>query len=308
MKKMNNMLVIGDLIIDIFVDGNVSRINPEAPNAVLDVYKKKLSLGGVGNVIDYFYHKKEKINFILFVGKKNYFKEIFFLTNKYKKLIHKIFFGNIYNILKFRYSSNNQYILRVDEFKKYSVSSQFQKFIINFLKNKNIQYCCISDYNKGCINGLFLSKIIDICYNRKIKIIIDTKKSKIDILKNIFLITPNLIELINLCKLSQDASLDRIIHQAIYFKKNKNIENILITMSKEGAILINKQQKVKKFTVQKKHIFDVTGAGDVLFSSIIYNLLKKTTLEKSIKNALKEATDSVEIFGKISENKLEIQL
>ena len=43
-------------------------------------------------------------------------------------------------------------------------------------------------------------------------------------------------------------------------------------------------------------------------SSIIYNLLKKTTLEKSIKNALKEATDSVEIFGKISENKLEIQL
>jgi len=79
-------------------------------------------------------------------------------------------------------------------------------------------------------------------------------------------------------------------------------------MSKEGAILINKQQKVKKFTVQKKHIFDVTGAGDVLFASIIYNLLKKTTLEKSIKNALKEATDSVEIFGKISENKLEIQL
>ena len=164
MKKLNNMLVIGDLIIDIFIDGNVSRINPEAPNAVLDVYKKKLSLGGVGNVIDYFYHKKEKINFILFVGKKNYFKEIFFLTNKYKKIIHKIFFGNIYNILKFRYSSNNQYILRVDEFKKYSVSSQFQKFIINFLKNKNIQYCCISDYDKGSINGLFLSKIIDICY------------------------------------------------------------------------------------------------------------------------------------------------
>ena len=111
MKKLDKMLIIGDLIIDIIIEGNVSRISPEAPVPVLDVNNKKLSLGGIGNIIDYFFYKKEKINFILFIGKKNYFKEIVSLTNKYKKIIHKIFYGNVYNILKFRYASNNQYIM-----------------------------------------------------------------------------------------------------------------------------------------------------------------------------------------------------
>ena len=95
MKKLDKILIIGDLIIDIIIEGNVSRISPEAPVPVLDVNNKKLSLGGIGNIIDYFFYKKEKINIILFIGKNNYFKEIVALTNKYKKLIHKIFFGNI---------------------------------------------------------------------------------------------------------------------------------------------------------------------------------------------------------------------
>ena len=55
MKNFNKMLVIGDLIIDILIEGDVSRINPEAPIPVLDVHKKNLSLGGVGNLLDYFF-------------------------------------------------------------------------------------------------------------------------------------------------------------------------------------------------------------------------------------------------------------
>ena len=69
-----------------------------------------------------------------------------------------------------------------------------------------------------------------------------------------------------------------------------------------------KNQKIRKILVTKKNIYDVTGAGDILFASIIFNLLKKKTLIKSIEIALKEATRSVEIFGKISEKKLEIQI
>ena len=308
MKKLDKMLIIGDLIIDIIIEGNVSRISPEAPVPVLDVNNKKLSLGGIGNIIDYFFYKKEKINFILFIGKNNYFKEIVALTNKYKKIIHKIFFGNEYNILKFRYASNNQYIMRADEHKKYLVSLRYQDYVIKFLKSNNISYCCISDYDKGLVDDLFLSKIIDICYNRGIKIIIDTKKKKIKILKNIFLITPNLNELRDLCKLDQNISLKKVLFQAIQLKKNNNIENILITMSEAGAVFIDKNQKIRKILVTKKNIYDVTGAGDILFASIIFNLLKKKTLIKSIEIALKEATHSVEIFGKISEKKLEIQI
>lgn len=308
MKKSDKILVIGDLIIDILIEGDVSRISPEAPVPVLDVKSKKLSLGGVGNIIDYFFYKKEKINFILFVGKKNYLKEIVALTKKYKKIISKIFFGNEYNLLKFRYASNNQYIMRADEHKKYLVSFQYQDYIIKFLKSSDISYCCISDYNKGLVDELFLAKIIDICYHKGIKIIIDTKKNKTEVLKNIFLITPNLSELRDLCELDQNISLEKVFSKAIHLKKNNNIENILITMSEDGAVFIDKNQKIRKILVAKKNIYDVTGAGDILFASIIFNLLKKKSLTKSIEIALKEATHSVEIFGKISEKKLEIQI
>ena len=308
MKKINKMLVVGDLIVDILVDGNVSRISPEAPITVLDVHNKKLSLGGIGNIIDYFFNKKEKTNFVLFVGKNSFFKEIISLTNKYNLFIHKIFYGNVNNILKFRYASNNQYIMRVDENTKYLVSSHYKSYVINFLKNKDIKYCCISDYNKGAIDEILLTKILNICYKRKIKIILDTKKKKTELLKNIFLITPNLMEIIDLCKIDQNSSLKKVINQAINFKQNNNIENILITMSKDGAVFINKHQRIKKFTVPIKNIYDVTGAGDILFASIIYNLLKNKTLENSIHIALKEATRSVEIFGKISDSKLEAQV
>jgi len=305
MKRKDKMLIIGDLIIDIFIEGDVSRISPEAPIPVLDVKNKKLTLGGIGNIIDYFFYKKEKINFIIFVGKKNYFKEITVLTNKYKKLIHKIFIGNINNILKFRFASNNQYIMRVDEHKKYLVSLQYQDYVIKFLKSHNISYCCISDYNKGLVDELFLSKIIGICSNKGIKIIIDTKKKNTNVLKNIFLITPNLNELRDLCKLDQNINLEEVFSQAIHFKKNNNIENILVTMSESGAVFIDKNQTIRKIPIVKKNIYDVTGAGDILFASIIFNLRKKKTLKKSIEIAIKEATHSVEIFGKISEKKLE---
>ena len=308
MKKIDKILIIGDLIIDILIDGNVSRINPEAPVPVLDVYKKKLSLGGVGNILDYFFYKNGKAKFVLFIGQKNFHKQIISLTNKYKKIVNKIFFGNVYNILKFRYASNNQYILRVDEHKKYSINTKYKNYIVNFLENKDISYFCISDYDKGIVDELFLSKIIKICTIRGIKIILDTKKKNIKILKNIFLITPNLIELCDLCKLNQNASLNLVIKYAIDLKKNNNIENILISMSEEGAILIDKFQKVIRYAISKKSIYDVTGAGDVLFASIIFNLSKNKTLTKSIEIALKEATSSVEIFGKISENKLELQI
>ena len=79
-------------------------------------------------------------------------------------------------------------------------------------------------------------------------------------------------------------------------------------MSEEGAILIDKYQKVIRYAIFKKSIYDVTGAGDVLFASIIFNLSKNKTLNKSIEIALREATSSVGIFGKISENKLELQI
>ena len=308
MKKKEKILIIGDLIIDIHIDGNISRISPEAPIPILDIYNKKLSLGGIGNILDYFFNKKEKIHFILFIGKNNYLKKILLLINRYKKYIHKIFFGNVNNILKFRFVSNNHYILRADEFNKYSVSLEYKKYIIKFLENNKISYCCISDYNKGIVDNLFLSRIIDICYEKKIKVIIDTKKNKNDVLKNIFLITPNLNELRNLCKLDKNAPLKKILSKAISLKKNNNIENILVTMSEAGAILINNFQKIKKFPIIKKNIYDVTGAGDVILASIIFNLLNNKTLEKSIKIALKEASNSVEIFGKISEKKLEIQI
>ena len=308
MKKIDKMLVIGDLIIDILIEGKVIRISPEAPIPILDVKKKTLSLGGVGNIIDYFFSKKENINFILFVGKKNYFKEIFLLLKKYKSFINKIFIGNVNNIIKYRYAANNQYILRADEHENYSVNLKYHNHVIKFLKNSTINYVCISDYNKGNIDNFFLKRISEICRLKGIKIILDTKKKNFEHLKDIFLITPNLSEIKNLCKLDQKTPLKETINQVIKFKKKNNIENILITMSEDGAVLINKRQNIKKFPTIKKIIYDVTGAGDVLFSSIIYNLLKKYTLEKSIQIAVREATRSVEIFGKISENKFEIQI
>ena len=112
----------------------------------------------------------------------------------------------------------------------------------------------------------------------------------------------------DICDIKQTTSLDEIINQAIFFKKTNNIDNILITMSAAGAILINKNQKIKQYDIVKKTIYDVIGAGDVLFASIISNLMKNNTLEKCISIAIKEATSSVEIFGKIRKNKLEIQI
>ena len=76
-------------------------------------------------------------------------------------------------------------------------------------------------------------------------------------------------------------------------------------MSESGAVFIDKNQTIRKIPIVKKNIYDVTGAGDILFASIIFNLRKKKTLKKSIEIAIKEATHSVEIFGKISEKKLE---
>ena len=259
----NKILVIGDIILDIYFFGEVTRISPEAPVPIFNKKTEKYVLGGASNVAVNLVAANQDVTVFGCIGDDKNGHIISALFKEMGINDEGLFFTDRETTTKTRFiAENNQQVMRLDVENKSEYDQKFYDNIIHKYKNivNNYKIIVISDYMKGLLSKNFLQSIINIAKKNNIKVIIDVKDSDYTKYAGAYLLKPNTIELQRLTNCITNSRED-IINASLLLKEKTGCENVLTTCGNKGMVLVS-SNCVKSINTAAKSVYDVTGAGD----------------------------------------------
>ena len=265
---MSKVLVLGDVMLDQYISGEVNRISPEAPVPILDFKNKKSVLGGAGNVIHNLINLGSEPSLATIIGDDLEGALIIELLKNLKINNDLIFSSkNISTTKKTRFITEGTQLLRLDNDSKGVACAGAESFKIKILENIKFFDCVIiSDYNKGFCTKSFIQNIINEANKKKITILIDPKGSSWKKYMNATGLTPNKKEVEE--QLNRELKSDSDFEKAARIIKEKfKLKLCLITRGSKGMTYYEKDRVIHQ-TVGKKEVFDVSGAGDAVIASL----------------------------------------
>ncbi len=267
------VLVIGDLILDEFVWGSVSRISPEAPVPVVLVDKESYRLGGACNVAGNICALGGKVFLTGIIGKDTrgrILKKI--LKEKSIDLTGLIEDNTRPTTLKSRVIAHHQQVVRIDREKVDSITGKIRRKIIKFTKEilPEVDIVIIEDYGKGVVVPELIEETGRLCEEREKMTLLDPKKNHFSYYKNITVITPNRQEAEQILGWSLKKKED-FKKAGQIFNKRLKCKAVLITLGEDGMCLIEKNDITFIPTVAQE-VFDVSGAGDTVASIFALSL------------------------------------
>jgi D-glycero-beta-D-manno-heptose-7-phosphate kinase len=264
----SNVLVIGDIMVDHFVWGKVSRISPEAPVPVVDVHSDDLMLGGCTNVL----------NNICSLGGKVYGAGVIGCDEMGKRLLEEfrkrqidtdgiILESGRPTTLKTRIVAHGQQIVRFDRESRKPVESKSIERMIAYIHTirDTLGAIVISDYNKGVVTKALLDGVREIISGSDIVVCVDPKQSDFSFYQGFHIITPNHHEAGRAVGMEIKDNKD-LIKAGKALLSQYDFKALLITRGEEGMSLFEKSGKTTHtgFPAEAREVFDVTGAGDTV--------------------------------------------
>lgn len=272
-KSFNNLnvLIIGDVMIDAYMWGNVNRISPEAPVPIVSITKKENRLGGAANVALNIQAMGANPILCSVIGSDDGSKLFFDLLKKQKLSSEGILKSKKrITTIKTRVIGGNHQMLRVDEEIETFVnieeikalSAQIKKLILS----KKADVLIFEDYDKGCITPELIKDIVAFAKQKNIPIVVDPKKKNFMLYNGVTLFKPNIKELKEGLKLDFDHNNIKELEKiAANFIKKQNINTVLITLSEKGIYTHSTNNKAV-IPAHVRNISDVSGAGDTVIS------------------------------------------
>lgn len=265
------VIIIGDVMIDSYLWGNVERISPEAPVPVVTCVKEENRLGGAANVALNIQSLGATPILCSVIGNDMRAQTFYDLLQQQGiSTIGIIEDQSRTTTVKTRVISHSQHLLRVDrEIDKPltpEVEERFVKNIIHVLNTNKINAIIFEDYDKGAITPNVISKIVAEANQRSIPTLVDPKKRNFMDYKGTTLFKPNFKELTEGLKVEASKSNPQSLFEAakILHQKN-NISLIMITLS-EAGVFISNGNEYKIIPAHIRSIADVSGAGDTVIS------------------------------------------
>ena len=280
-KEPPTILVLGDLMLDRFIFGNVERISPEAPVPIVKFKEEGQMLGGCGNVIRNLNNLGIKTSLCSVVGQDSAGDLLVNqLTKKDVQISNLLRLNNIRTTEKMRIVADRQQIVRVDWDMNDLEVDYTDDFIKNISENiDNIDGVIISDYAKGVCSKSLLKRVIKISNYNNIPIFVDPKGLDWEKYEHTNLITPNIKEAETILgkKLVNDQDFEKAGEKIC---TNYNIEACLITRGGDGMSFFCKSNTFH-LKSNAKEIFDVSGAGDTVISAMAAGLVTDLTYKQA---------------------------
>jgi len=264
--KEKNLVVIGDVMLDCYLEGNVSRINPEAPVPIVILKKEFYELGGAANVAANISALGPKVELFGFCGNDSP-AEILKSLLKEKNISYNLERDSC-TIKKTRVIGNMQQLIRFD--KESPEEKKFSSVTRDLLHEKLLKadLVVISDYAKGTITKNLMQDL----ERFKQKMIVDPKPCHKNLFQNVFLIAPNEKE-------SFEMSMSDNVKIAGPRLRQEMNSNVLITRGEKGMSLF--AEKNIEIPTQAHDIFDVTGAGDTVLAALASSIASGSSLEQA---------------------------
>ena len=234
-----NILVIGDVMLDVYYTGEVERISPEAPVPVFKKKREKAVLGGAANVASNLAVNDQHVYIMSVIGKDSAGAELKKMLEE--NLINTEFLSELpgrCTTVKTRFlANNNQQVMRLDE----EVTEELEDIVYeaNLEKLKDnidkFDVVLISDYLKGFLSWDFTRQVIRCCNENGKKVVIDVKDNKISKYESATLLKPNLKELKGLTGLPVNTK-EEIIFATEELRKKAKSEYVLTTCGAKGMV------------------------------------------------------------------------
>lgn len=278
------ILVIGDLILDEFIWGDVERISPEAPVPVVWAKSRSFMPGGAANVANNIASLDAKVTLIGVIGTDENAGRLISEIKKRNISAKGIFVEEKrYTTVKTRIVSGHQQVVRVDWEHTDPLSKESNEKITAFLERnlKNYDAVIIEDYGKGVINADLLEGVIGLARQNKKIITVDPKEEHFLYYNRVTSITPNRKELENAVRnlkikdttnkfklhsdrLFTDKEIDSAAAQVLEYL---GLDSILLTLGEQGMRLFEKNGRITNIPTVAQEVFDVSGAGDTVVSA-----------------------------------------
>ena len=302
MFKKKNILVVGDIMLDKYSHGNVSRISPEAPVPIVDIKKTIYKPGGASNVAQNLSALGMNVTLLGITGDDPELKELIKVIRHTNIRFDPVKDISIRTTLKSRIIGNDQHLMRLDheDKNKSSMHNSYLNKLNKYIDNTDL--IILSDYDKGTIKPI-AKKIINLANENNIKVIIDPKGIDYSIYKGAFLVKPNELEfetIVGKPKNNKD-----MIQKGKELKDSLNLNALLLTLGKNGMMLFDKKTVIT-FPTSQKEVYDVTGAGDTVISVLAASLSSNKTLKKSCELANIAAGLSIQHLGTVSVSKSDL--
>lgn len=259
-----SVLVVGDLMLDRYWHGPTSRISPEAPVPVVHVRDIEERPGGAGNVALNIARLGAQSTVLGLTGNDD-------AANALEKNLQaagvKTRFVRLdenATVTKLRVISRHQQLIRLDfedGFIGKDISGQEAEFV-KLLDQHDVVVC--SDYGKGALRNV--QSLIALCRDKKIPVLVDPKGTDFNRYSGANLVTPNLSEFESVVGTCVDEA--ELVEKGQQLCVQCNFDALLITRSEHGMTLIQKDGEVFHLPTQAREVFDVTGAGDTVISTL----------------------------------------
>jgi rfaE bifunctional protein kinase chain/domain len=269
--KNKKILVIGDVMLDRYMIGDVQRISPEAPVPVVELKKEEDRLGGAANVALNIISLGAEVVLASVIGSDVYGQRIIELCSENKIDSRTILqLPSRPTTVKTRILGNKQQLLRVDyevnEYLNEGDEQLFLNFVIPEITNE-FDAIIFEDYNKGLLTERIIQELISACQKNNIHTSVDPKLKNFFAYRGVTLFKPNLKELKEGTGISFNFPYEKQIFESAISKLNEKINNsfTFVTLSEFG-VAISDHSLVEYIDAHVRTISDVSGAGDTVIA------------------------------------------
>jgi rfaE bifunctional protein kinase chain/domain len=268
--KTKKIIVLGDVMLDAYIIGNVTRISPEAPVPIVNFDRSEQRLGGAANVALNLSALDAKAIVCSVIGNDQDGENLINLLKENAISAEGIVRSKTRKTtVKTRVLGNNQQLLRIDSEQTNDISREEEHELLEKIKNlieQGIDALIFEDYNKGTLSANLIAKVIELCVKNNIPTTVDPKKTNFFAYKGVTLFKPNLKELkeglnVNF-SMNDKVAFENAVDE-LRLKLNHKIT--FITLSEHGVFIKNDVRK-KLVPAHVRTIADVSGAGDTVIS------------------------------------------
>ena len=267
-----NILVVGDLILDNYIWGSVSRISPEAPVPVIQVKTKENRLGGAGNVAANLASLGSKVTLAGICGDDNHKNVLLELCNQrnIEPLIHEI--PKRHTTMKSRVIAQHQQLLRIDEESCEPIHDSTAVALYKQIVNNSDRYdgVIISDYNKGFLTAGLTSDILKHFSGKPV--IVDPKSNDFSKYHGATTLKPNRKEFVNAIR-HPDLKDEEISEYAKKLVSDLELKGLVITLGDQGVFVLDSNHNSLTVPTKAREVFDVSGAGDTFVATFLAGLI-----------------------------------
>jgi rfaE bifunctional protein kinase chain/domain len=282
-REPKPILVLGDLILDRYLWGTVSRISPEAPVPVLEFSHETYCLGGAANVASNLAALGAQVELVGVTGDDRE-REMFLELCQQAGISTRglLVDQSRPTTSKTRVISHNQQIVRIDREEKTPISAAQQSRVLDHLEEIHVTLgsIVISDYAKGMLTESVLDGMRQIAAKRRLPVVVDPKNPQFSVYRNFTIMTPNSTEaaLGAGFKIKDELTL---VEAGRKLRTSLNMEAVLITRGAHGMSLFEKGKEVLHLPTVARNVYDVTGAGDTVTAVMALGLAAGLTFSRA---------------------------